>query len=133
MEPPWHGGTNISNDPGHMTKTAAMPIYGKNFKKIIFSGTKKSMTLKFGMQYRVLEYYQACPTDDPELILFHGKIKFGPLCFCMGKRFCILYWSFTAQSITRSCRAGQLIVALFLGRLRPSKRLTTTKRGRPRQ
>ena len=47
--------------------------------------------------------------------------------------FLCLSWSFTAQSTTRSCRAGQLIVALFLGRLRPSKRLTSTKPGRPRQ
>ena len=45
--------------------------------------------------------------------------------------FVCLCWSFTAQSTTRSCRAGQLIVALFLGR--PSKRLTSAKRGRPRQ
>ena len=29
MEPPWDGGTN----PGHMTKMAAMPIYGKNLKR----------------------------------------------------------------------------------------------------
>ena len=49
--------------------------------------------------------------------------------------FVFLCWGFTAQSTTRSCRAGQLIVVLFLGRLRPSKRLisTCTKRGRPRQ
>ena len=47
--------------------------------------------------------------------------------------FVCLCWSFTAQSTTRSCRAGQLIVALFLGRLTPSKRLSRTKRGRPRQ
>ena len=34
MEPPWDGGTKVcSNDPGHMTKMAAMPIYGKNRKK----------------------------------------------------------------------------------------------------
>ena len=45
--------------------------------------------------------------------------------FCVG--------SFTAQSTTRSCRAGKFILALFLGRLRPFKRLTSTKRGRPRQ
>ena len=32
-----------------------------------------------------------------------------------------------AQSTTRSCRAGQLIVALFLGRLRPSKQLIFIK------
>ena len=46
------------------------------------------------------------------------------VCLCLG---------FTAQSTTRSCRASQLIVVLFLGRLRPSKRLASTKRGRPWQ
>ena len=31
MEPPLEGGTKVcSNGPGHMTKMAAMPIYGKN-------------------------------------------------------------------------------------------------------
>ena len=50
MEPPWDGGTKVcSNDPGHMTKMAAMPIYGKNLKKIFFSGTKGPMTLKLCM------------------------------------------------------------------------------------
>ena len=34
--------------------------------------------------------------------------------------FVCLCWDFTAQATTRSCWAGQLIVALFLGRLRPS-------------
>ena len=34
MEPPWEGGTKVCiNGPGHMTKMAAMPIYGKNLKK----------------------------------------------------------------------------------------------------
>ena len=34
VEPPWDGRTKLcSNGPGHMTKMAAMPIYGKNFKK----------------------------------------------------------------------------------------------------
>ena len=33
-EPPWEGGTKVYiNGPGHMTKMAAMPIYGKNLKK----------------------------------------------------------------------------------------------------
>ena len=28
---PWEGGTKVyTNGPGHMTKMAAMPIYGKN-------------------------------------------------------------------------------------------------------
>ena len=31
VEPPWEGGTEVYiNGPGHMTKMAAMPIYGKN-------------------------------------------------------------------------------------------------------
>ena len=30
VEPPWEGGTKVYiNGPGHMTKMAAMPIYGK--------------------------------------------------------------------------------------------------------
>ena len=30
----WEGGTKVCiNGPGHMTKMAAMPIYGKNLKK----------------------------------------------------------------------------------------------------
>ena len=34
MEPPWDGGTKVcSNGPGHMTKMAAMPIYGKKLEK----------------------------------------------------------------------------------------------------
>ena len=33
VEPPWEGGTKVCiNGPGHMTKMAAMPIYGKNLK-----------------------------------------------------------------------------------------------------
>ena len=29
VEPPWEGGTKVNiNGPGHMTKMAAMPIYG---------------------------------------------------------------------------------------------------------
>ena len=34
------------NELGHMTNMAAMPIYGKNFKKIFFSRTTRPMTLK---------------------------------------------------------------------------------------
>ena len=48
MESPWDEGTKVcSNGPGHMTKKADMPIYGKNLKN--FSGTKRPMTLKLGM------------------------------------------------------------------------------------
>ena len=54
------------------------------------------------------------------------------MCACVRERVCVCLFcllGFTAQSTTRSCGAGQLIVVLFLGRLRASKRLTSTKRG----
>ena len=61
-----------------MTKMAAMPIYGKNLKKIFFSGTKRPMTLKLGMQHRVLEYYQICSNDDPGLTYFTARSNLVP-------------------------------------------------------
>ena len=36
LEPPWEGGTKVYiNVPGHMTKMAAMPIYGKTLKNLL--------------------------------------------------------------------------------------------------
>ena len=52
VDHPCDGGTKIcSNGPGHMTKMATMPLYGKKLKKKFFSGTKRSMTLKVDMQH----------------------------------------------------------------------------------
>ena len=49
VEPAWEEGTKVYiNGPGHMTKMAAMPIYGKNLKKI-FSRPRSPMVLKLGM------------------------------------------------------------------------------------
>ena len=45
------------NDPCHMTKMAAMPIYGKNPSKFFFSGTTGPISTKLGMKHRGLEYY----------------------------------------------------------------------------
>ena len=87
MELLWDGGTKVcSNGPGHMTKMAAMAIYGKN-KKIFFSGTKKPMTLYLGMRHRVLEYYQVCSNDDPGLTLtyFTAMSNLVPYAFVWGK------------------------------------------------
>ena len=51
------GGTNVFiNNPGHMTKMAVMPIYGKNPSKF-FSGTTGPISTKLGMKHRGLEYY----------------------------------------------------------------------------
>ena len=38
------------NGPGRMTKMAAMPVYGKNHKKI-FSGTGGPISTKLGMKH----------------------------------------------------------------------------------
>ena len=49
----WEGGTNVYiNNPGHMTKMAAMPIYGKNPSKIFFSGTTGPISTKLGMKHQ---------------------------------------------------------------------------------
>ena len=37
------------HDAGHMTKMAAMPIYGKTPLKIFFSGTRRPISTKLGM------------------------------------------------------------------------------------
>ena len=68
---------------------------------------------------RTDHWYTISSTCEPS-----AQVSFFVFLFVLG---------FTAQSTTRSYRAGQVIVALFQGRLRPSKRLTSTKRGRPRQ
>ena len=63
-----------------MIKMAAMPINGKNMKKIFLSVTKRLMTVKGDMQHWVLVYYQDCSNDDwVDRDLFYGKVKFCPL------------------------------------------------------
>ena len=48
----WEWGTNVYiNNPGHMTKMVAMPIYGKNPSKIFFSGTTGPISTKLGMKH----------------------------------------------------------------------------------
>ena len=41
VEPPWEGGTKVCiNGPGHMTKMAAMPIYGQNLKNLLLQNRR---------------------------------------------------------------------------------------------
>ena len=85
MKPPWDGGTEVcSNGPGHMTKMATTPIYGKNK---IFSGTKRPMILKLGMQHWVLKYYQVCLKDGPgsTLTYFTARSNLVPYAFVWEK------------------------------------------------
>ena len=58
-----------SNGPGHMTKMAAMPIYGKNPLKIVFSETGRPTTFGLSIQHQGLGPYKNCSNDDPVLTL----------------------------------------------------------------
>ena len=56
------------NNPGHMTKMAAMPIYGKNASKI-FSRTGASISMKLGMKHRWLKHYNVYINHDRVMTL----------------------------------------------------------------
>ena len=43
--------------------------------KIFFSGTKRPMTLKVGMQHRGHRYYQVCSNYDPGLTLTYSTAR----------------------------------------------------------
>ena len=51
-----------------MTNMASRSIYGKNLQKISFFGTNRPMSLKLGIQHRVLKHYQSL-NDDTGLTL----------------------------------------------------------------
>ena len=57
------------NNPGHMTKMAAMPIYGKNPSKFFLSGTPGLISTKLGIKHRGLEYYNVFINYDLWLTL----------------------------------------------------------------
>ena len=88
VDPPWGGGTKVcSNGPGHMTKMAAMPLYGKNLNKSSSLEPKCQWPWKLvcNIGYSsTLSFFKWWPCVD--LYIFYGNVKFGPLCFCIGKR-----------------------------------------------
>ena len=57
------------NNLGHMTKLAAMPIYGKNPSKIIFSETNRLISRKLGVRHRWLKYSNVYINHDPVMTL----------------------------------------------------------------
>ena len=60
MELPWDGGTKVcSKGPGHMTKMAAMPIYGQNLKNLLWNQNANNLeTWYAAMGARVLQVFQ---------------------------------------------------------------------------
>ena len=57
------------HDPGHMTKMAATPIYGKNPSKIFFSRTGGLIFTKLGMKHRGLLLIIVYINDDAGVTL----------------------------------------------------------------
>ena len=57
------------NNSGHMTKIAAMPIYGINHFKIYIPGTSWPILTKRGMKHRGLKLIIICSNDNPGLTL----------------------------------------------------------------
>ena len=56
-------------NPGHMTKMAAMPIYGKNPSKIFFSRTDGLISTKVGVKHRWLKHYNVYINRDTVMTL----------------------------------------------------------------
>ena len=52
-----------------MTKMAAMPIYGKNPSNIFFSETNGLISMKLGVKYPWLKYYNVYINHDPVMTL----------------------------------------------------------------
>ena len=64
------GGINVFiNNPGHVIKMAAMPIYGKNPLKFFFSGTTGPISTKLGMKHL---YYVALNDNTLVQFLYEG-------------------------------------------------------------
>ena len=57
------------NNPGHMTKMAAMPVNGKNPSKIFFSRTGGSISTKLGMKHQWLKHSNVYINHDPVVTL----------------------------------------------------------------
>ena len=75
------------NNLGHMTKMAAMPIYGKNPSKIIFSETNRLIPRKLGVKHRWLKYSNVYINHDPVMTLtkFMARSTWVAYAFELGK------------------------------------------------
>ena len=106
VQPPLDGETKVwTNSLGHMTKMAAMPIYGKNSKSHLLLDQKvddlESWYAALGIQV-LPNLFKWCPWDD--LDLFHGKVKFD-LCFWMEKR--VKQWIFSETTVVYDIKVGR--------------------------
>ena len=83
MEPQWDGETKVClRGLGHMTKMAAMPICSKNPFQNQKANDLVAWYVALG-SWAHHSLFKRWPFVD--LDLFYGKVKFGLLCFYMGK------------------------------------------------
>ena len=75
------------NNLGHMTKMAAMPIYGKNPSKIFFSETNKLISRKLGVKHGWLKYSNVYINYVPVMTLtkFMARSTWVAYAFELGK------------------------------------------------
>ena len=77
---------NYTNELGHMTDMAAMPISGKNFKKNLLQNQQtddlKTWYVLLAMQV-LPRLFKVSPWVD--LDRFYAKVKFGDIGLCIGK------------------------------------------------
>ena len=70
MEPPWEGGKEVYiNGLGHMTKMAAMLIYGKNLKNLLLQNQKSYDLETWHVSLGTQALYKVYINDDPGLTL----------------------------------------------------------------
>ena len=62
-------------DAGHMTKMAAMPIYGRNLSKIFFTVTGWLISTKLDSKHRALLPIRVCSNDDPGVTLTYFTLR----------------------------------------------------------
>ena len=77
-----------ASGPGHKTKIAAMPIYGKkNLRNLLFWNPWTNFNETWYVALGTLAHhslYKPLPCID--LDLFYGKVKYGHIGFSMGKK-----------------------------------------------
>ena len=64
------------HNAGHMTKMAAMPIYGKNTIKIFFPGTTWLILMKLCMKHQRPKPFIFYSNYDPELTLTNFMARY---------------------------------------------------------
>ena len=69
------GEKNYIIGPGHITKMATMPLYGKNLQNSFPTELIVIMILKLGMEHYVLKFYKVYINDDSELTLTYFTTK----------------------------------------------------------